>query len=445
MSVVGLIVHSLPWQIIARGGGGGSSSGGGGGGGLLIAIGYFPMHGLGAIFRRKDKVEIGNWITWPVAVVYSLLLMALFRGYGFVMAIGACMGAGAGLYGWLSKLKRNKKAEEALQKAGTADAAWDEPKLKEYVATVFNRFQYDWSRFDIGSIQKYVTPEYFQHVNLMLLAIKQASRVNQMSDVTITLQEIQSVNDAAQATQDEFVMGIQAKATDTLIDTRDNTQLHVDKSEFTEYWRFKRAAGGGWLLAGIQQATESKFMRQQTIEQFAKQQQFFYSADWGWLLLPRRGQIFSGGKFGVSDINNHCIGLYNNVLVQIYTYVPNPQRATRQYLVAQVQLPKSYGDIVVRRKKFVQWTGKSGLQEVKTEWTDFNKKFEVLASTAEGPTSLELLHPAFMEFLEKQPFEINLEVTDNVVYFYANESGVKPEHYPVMLAVMQEAFKQMKM
>ena len=139
-------------------------------------------------------------------------------------------------------------------------------------------------------------------------------------------------------------------------------------------------------------------MLQQGVEQFARQQNFYYSPDWGWLLLPRKGQIFSSGKFGTSDINNHCIGLYNHVLVQIYTYLPNPQKLTNQYLVAQAQLPKSYGDIVVRRKKFGQWGGKSGLQEVKTEWTDFNKKFEVLASTAEGPTSLELLHPVFMSF-----------------------------------------------
>ncbi len=440
--LIGLAAQSL--SVFARGGGGGSGSGGGGGS-ILIAVGYVPMHALGAVFRRKDKVKLGNWVTWPTAVVFGILLMAIFRGYGFVMAIGAMMGAGAGLYGWLSKLKRNKKAEEALQAAGASDAAWDETKIKEYVTTVFNRFQYDWSRFDTASIQKYTTPEYFQHISLMLLAIKQASRVNQMTDVQITMQDIQSVTDGQAKTQDEFIMGIQAKATDTLIDTRDNAQLYVDKSEFTEFWHFKRAAGDGWLLAGIRQATESQMMLQQSVEQFARQQNFYYSPDWGWLLLPRKGQIFSSGKFGTSDINNHCIGLYNNVLVQIYTYLPNPQKLTNQYLVAQVQLPKSYGDIVVRRKKFGQWGGKSGLQEVKTEWTDFNKKFEVLASTAEGPTSLELLHPVFMEFLEKQPFEINLEVTDNVVYFYANENGVKPEHYPVMLAVMQEAFKQMKM
>lgn len=187
------------------------------------------------------------------------------------------------------------------------------------------------------------------------------------------------------------------------------------------------------------------------LEKFAAANKFCYSADWGWLLLPERGQLFGSGKFGLSDINNHVIGVYNNVLIQLYTYISFGGDA-KSYLIAQTSLPKSYGDIVVRRRRTGMNFKIRGLNKLSTEWGDFNKKYDIFASNAEQATSFELLNPLFMEKLEAIPFEVNIEVVDNVVYLYADEnahgiasSQEDASRYGAMLEVLKAAFIEMRM
>lgn len=447
----GLVELSYSYILFASAGGGGSGGGGssGGVGYGLILIGYLPMFILGDYFRKREKVDTGNFITWPVAIIYSILLIAIFKGYGFIMAIGAVLGTGSGLYGWLSKLRRNKNAENKLQVASSTDASWKKNTLEPFTKQVFERFQYDWSRNDIEPMKNYLTPRYLQHIQLMILALTQASRVNRMSNVEVTYQNIQTVNDASDNNQDSFVMGFEASATDELLDTRTNSSIYTRKASFIEFWQFVKS-GQTWLLDGITPATANLGSENSTIKQFAERSSLYYSLDWGWLLLPQRGQIFNKGKFGVSDINNHVIGMYNNHLIQIYTFCPNPaNKPNDQYLIAQMILPKSYGDIVVRHKlgffANLLRVNVKGLKKIETEWPDFNKKYEVYASMGEGATSFELLHPAFMEVLEAQGFEINLEVVDNMVYFYSLPKKLQPENYPKFLTILQEAFKQMRL
>jgi hypothetical protein len=85
--------------------------------------------------------------------------------------------------------------------------------------------------------------------------------------------------------------------------------------------------------------------------------------------------------------------------------------------------------------------------------------YQVFATSPEQATSLELLNPKYMEQLAAVPFEINIEVVDNVVYLYAPISGLlkkKPDDavyqsgdmaqkYQTILQLLQAAFKEMKM
>lgn len=442
-------------QLFARGGGGGSSSGGGGGGGggsILILIGYVPMHLIGAWFRRlKTRHElvfdILQVVGWLIAAVYAVLLVVLFHGYGAVCGFGAIVGMGAGLYSWFGKLKQSKQTKQNLLHAAQLDPAWNEQAILDYVKMVFLRYQYDWSNFDTASMQTYMTPWYHYHASLMMAAVQQAGRRNVVADPAIDQMVIVDVQDAADNSQDTVTVGITARAKDQLIDTRDQTYLFVDSQTFTEFWRFKRN-GDGWLLDGIQQATASAWTHQPTLEQFAAQNKFCFSLDWGWLLLPRRGQLFSKGKFGTSDINNHVIGTYNNLLIQLYTYSTAPRNNTnREYLIAQANFPKSYGDIVVRKHGGLFNFGIRGLQKVSTEWPDFNRKYDVYATDPEQATSLELLNPKYMEQLEAVGFEVNIEVVDNVVYLYAPQKAAtpRPDRYPVMLQLLYAAFREMRL
>jgi hypothetical protein len=51
-----------------------------------------------------------------------------------------------------------------------------------------------------------------------------------------------------------------------------------------------------------------------------------------------------------------------------------------------------------------------------------------------------------MEVLQQLPFEVNIEVVDNVLYLYSSDKKlISADNYFTMLKVLYEAFKQMKM
>jgi len=436
-------------DLIARAGGGGSGgSSSGGGDGLIVLLGYVPMHILGAVFSKKLPKLLANILGFIVAIIYGAFW--LLTGFiGLFIALAAIFGMCAGLYGWFDKIAKlsgiaKKKQLEAVQK----DSAWDMDKLNSQVNSVFMRFQQDWGSSNLESMKSYLTPIYWQHIQLMLASLGQLGRSNIIEQPIIKSMDIIELNDSSDNTQDLFVMAISAVANDKLIDSKTNEVIFSDNNSFSEYWRFVRNVDNNWLLDGINQATEDLYMLNGSILQFAAKYKYFYSPDWGWLLLPRHGQLFGNGKFGVSDINNHVIGVYNNTIIQLYNYIANPNvkinGKSKNYIIAQVALPKSYGNIVVRKKKLFQF-GIKGLTKISMEWGDFNKKYQVWASDMERVTSFELLNPSFMVKLQELPFEVNMEVVDNIVYLYSGQAEVIPENYEAMLSILYQAFKEMRM
>lgn len=176
----------------------------------------------------------------------------------------------------------------------------------------------------------------------------------------------------------------------------------------------------------------------------------FYSLDWGWLLLPQRGQLFGNASFKNSDVNNHVIGEWNGHIVQLYTFIPAKSNA-ENYLVAQIALPKSYGGIIIKRNKGRQWFSHAprGYQTVSMEWPDFNKRYTVYATDVDQVTSFELLNPKFMADLYDKELPFNIEVVDNVVYMYAPTTKMlisgSQQRYAAALDVLQAAYKELYM
>lgn len=80
--------------------------------------------------------------------------------------------------------------------------------------------------------------------------------------------------------------------------------------------------------------------------------------------------------------------------------------------------------------------------KVTLEWNRFNRMFDVYAADIDKITSLELLHPAFMEKLANAPYRINLEIIGNDLYLYTTD---KRANYQDMLKILKEAFEEMKM
>jgi len=446
----------------AGGGGSGGGSGGSGGGGILAVIamiGYFPMYGLGKALRAgyyKFAWTVLQVIGWVVAglIALALLIAAGMSGqfvlafYVFLpIAIGALLGMGGGLYDWFTKLKQSKQVASALRAAEKKDYNWNEKKLKKYAEGIFLKFQQDWSNFDTESMGRYLSPEYHQHITLMMHALNGAHRVNRMTDVRINKSVIVDAEDSDNNDNDMFTLGITATAKDQLIDTRTSVLLFQDKNSFTEYWHFIRR-GNDWILQSIEQSTLDPLKTSREIRSFAKSTNQYYSPDWGWLLLPVDGYLFSKGRFGTSDINNHVIGYTNNILTQLYTYEPVHVKTAGvvgdQYLVMQTNVPKTYGRILVKRRSgLINWPVK-GLTKVQMEWGDFNKMYDVYASDLEKVTSFELLNPAFMAHLHDLPFEVNIEVVDNVVYIFT-KANMSISNYKALYDILLKAHKEMKL
>ena len=227
-------------QLFAAAGGGGSSSSGDGDGGilgLLLLAGAAITTPIGSKYRKKlrqdndrEAFNSGQKVTWFVAGGLSLVAISLgsmLPALGFAYFVvpfvaGLIIGAGSGLYGWLDKIKPNKKIKAGLAKSATNDKVWDENFLKAGATNIYNKYQQDWSNFNLASMQTYMTPNYYNHVYLMMSEMHAMGRRNVSTVNTISTLEITNMRDSADDNQDRFVAGISAMLTDQLIDIRSN-------------------------------------------------------------------------------------------------------------------------------------------------------------------------------------------------------------------------------
>ena len=413
------IINSLFFiaTAFARGGGGGSSGGGGGGGGFS-----------GGSMSSSSGASGGNagGSIIPVIIFFAIFALIMYLK-------------------WRQKKQKIEKAQQVLSVAENKDAMWQEDAVMTRVRDVFMRFQQDWSNFDIEKMKEYLSEEYLKRMTLELSVLKNEGRKNIMENVSLNSAVIMEAVDAENNNQDKITVEISASAKDTLFDVKSDKSLYTDNSPFVEYWTFARE-NDVWKLDIIKQATEDKAMGESQIAEFAEKNNFYYDADFGWLMMPNKGVIFRKTNFQNSDINNHVIGYFREKIVEFYTYIPNPQNnksLETNYIVAQAIIPKQYNDILVRKKRKLFNFGPFGLRRVQTESNDFERKFCIWADAKDQATSFELLTPNFMEKIYALPYELNIEVVGNVLYFYAKSR--QDINYDSMLEILSWAFDEMKM
>lgn len=455
----------LPFfEFIGRAGGGGSSGGGAGGGGGIEAIalaGYIPSYYLGKFVKKIFSRKIELIISSVCATAVSILLIAFILPAGglYIVAIiitGIWFGWAAAFFDvWSSLTKRIKNSRKVIQKASEADPTWNEASLLEYARARFLAYQDDWSNFRLDSILSYTTPDYGRHAALLLQALKELGRTNRMSDVTIINAAIIHVmDDTSAANNDTFTVMFEAKAVDKLID-ESGTVLYTDKRAFLEAWDFIRD-GTSWRLSAINQHTADQRNANRSLIAFAREHAMYYSLDMGWLLIPQRSILLGTGKFGVSDINNHVIGYFNDHLLQMYTYNSNPQSIElTNTLVVQLALPRSYEGIIVQRtQSFFSLANAfskppSHYTRYTYEWPEFNKRYAVYATNQDRLSSFELINPGFMAYLYDNDPAISIEVTDNTLFLVkrlpSQNVEVSAESYDKMLTIAMKAFKELRL
>jgi hypothetical protein len=327
------------------------------------------------------------------------------------------------------RMKKIRKQE--LARASTPEGAAAVARVKE----IFPIFENGWAAMDVVALKTVLSAEYLKRMVLELSVLKAEGRKDNMENLVL-----RQVGLSADVTDQKFRARVYAAAKDILWDVAENRALFTDGAPFTEYWRFIKE-DGVWKLDGIDQVTVSAAMIEQKVMDFASRNGFYYDPDFGWLMLPNKGAIFSSSSFGKSDINNHVIGWYRNKVVEFYTYAPTAGKSPN-WLVAQAILPKSYNDILIRRKRLLDFAPK-GLTHITLESLAFNEKFDVFVAPGDEVSSLELLAPNFMEKIESLPFELNIEFVGSFLYFYTKDRGA--EAMDDMLSVISWAFDEMKL
>lgn len=453
--MIELIANQL--DIFARSGGGGSSSGGGDAISVIGLIGYVPSYYLGKIIKKifPRKLELIISATFASVVSIGIFVIGVMGGFtlayiSIAIIAGIWIGWASAFFSVWDKLKKkNDVAKQSLQVAASSDSAWDEPKLLDLARTVFMQYQQDWSTSNLQSLASYTTSSYYAHASLMLRAMSELGRKNVMSNVQIMQFMLVEVHDEKDNSLDTFTVAVEAKADDQLIETASGTQLYSTSTLFTEYWTFARD-DITWLLSRIDQSTAVQSLANTSLQQLANQNNMFYSLDMGWLYMPKNGVLFKNGKFGISDINNHVIGTYNDRLVQLYSYLELASNKTAYKVVAQVNLPKSYGGIIIQPKKSLMARGlfaraPKGYKKYTFEWPDFNNRYDVYATDADRLATFELLNPGFMAYLFDTDAKATIEVADTTVYLYKDTMLVSEQDYQTFLTILMKAFKELQL
>ena len=415
-------------------GGGGSSSGGGGGG----HSSSHSSHSSSSHRSSSSSSGGGDFNIWAflicLAVVFGSIYLVVFivwvaakRKARQDEKNGVLQVSGNGVLG--KEFRDHKKSENSR-------------KVHELANEIFYKYQEDWSEFNVDGVRDYTTPEYFEHAKLMLEALKDSGRRNVVSEVKISSTSLD------REIPDEITEPVTCRikfyfsALDEVINEKTGGSLFSKKySGISETWNFV-FDGEKLRLSGISQPTEAAEYTYRLMADFAKENKLFYSPDWGRYCLPDKGLIFNKQSLYSSDVNNHVIGKWGEVLIQLYTYAPNPGIAP-YYLVGQLNVPKEYLGIILKDKR-ANIQKPSDYDKFELEWGEFNEKYEVFASKHDAMPAFELLEPQFMAMLYDKDLNYSIEVIGNAIYIFAPVRVVKESEYKELLDVLVEAHKRLK-
>lgn len=412
-----IITASIIISLFGFAGGGGSSSGGGGGGG---GGSHSSSSSSSGGFSCEGEECIPVFIF--SSIFFTIVALALFTG--------------------------NKSArKDAINSGVDYNDTPQEKQIHTEAERIFKAYQEDWGAFSFKNIATYTTPRYCEHATLMLEALKNLNRANKVSDLKVLSVKLRRpVNDELKLPANVSVVFV-FSGKDEVIDVSTNEQLYSANVQYaTEKWNFIYD-GKTLKLDSISQPTESASHLVKSLADFSTNNKLYYSPDWGRYALPSRGMIFNGSSMTKSDVNNHIIGKWGDLLIQLYTYAEIPGDTKLYYIVGQISVPKKYLGVIVKSKHQKLKAAKNidkTYDKFELEWPDFNNRYEIYAAKADALPAFELLNPKFMEYLYSKNPNYSLEVTDNSIYIFANISTVSEQDYADLLDILAMAYKELK-
>ncbi|NTU69882.1 DUF3137 domain-containing protein [bacterium] len=359
----------------------------------------------------------------------------------------------------IKKIRDNswRHAEMLMSSSSQNDPAWNKTTIIDYTKNVFRAYYSAWASLDPSNLEKFLSDNFLKKTVLEMSVVKGLGRsfvLDLNSDVNITIVE---ANDNNGNVGDTFTAEITyAFKLGTFLNPakmlRDKKRLL--SPNIIEYWKFTREETG-WQLDKI---WSDYFVRpnlmvagiEENIQNFAQENGFYYDPDFGKIMLPDKGKVFT--KYNEEQgVSNHTIGMWDKKILEFYIYhgcySSGDSKVCANYVVAQAILPKPYSNMIIEsRKSDIALFSNIGssLEKINTESVDFDKQYSVYRNKEDRVNVLELLPPNFMMHLIGLNFPVYIEIVDNILYVGTKHSknGVG---YKEMLEVLCWAFDEMKM
>jgi len=120
---------------------------------------------------------------------------------------------------------------------------------------LLSQVQGDWSRGDLASLRRHVTPEMLSYFSELLAANASRGRENHVEQVRLEQGDLSEA--WSEAGTDYATVAMRFSLLDWTVDQVSGRVVEGDPArptQATEIWTFMRARGGHWLLSAIQQA-----------------------------------------------------------------------------------------------------------------------------------------------------------------------------------------------
>jgi predicted lipid-binding transport protein (Tim44 family) len=118
---------------------------------------------------------------------------------------------------------------------------------------LLTEIQTAYGKEDLGALRLLMTPEELSYFSDELAQNASRGVVNQISDVKLLQGDL---SEAWHEGQDEYAtVAMRYSLNDKMVDRASGRVVEEQPSEAREFWTFRRARGGAWLLSAIQQTT----------------------------------------------------------------------------------------------------------------------------------------------------------------------------------------------